>query len=68
MIQQSPIQELQDECDRLTVEVERLRAALRNAACRFELLAAHDDTPRNGVQPSVGYAEARAALTQEPRT
>jgi len=58
---------LQGQVTRLTGENERLRAALRNAACRFELLASYDDTPRNGVQPSVGCAEARTEL-KEPRT
>jgi hypothetical protein len=49
-------------------EIERLRAALQHAARRFELLACNNDDMRNGVQPSVGAKEARAALAHDKET
>ena len=42
--------------------IEVLEAALQTAATRFDMLAAHDDTIRNGVKPSAGYADCMAAL------
>lgn len=53
-----------DELRRLHSLNTELLEALNTAARRFELLAAHDDTIRNGVRPSVGYEEARAATTK----
>jgi hypothetical protein len=43
-------------------ERDRLRDALTRAMRRFELMSKENDSMQNGVRPSVGAAEARAAL------
>lgn len=57
--------------DAARAEAEAVRAlaaelveGLNIARRRFELLAVYDDTPRNGVRPSVGAAEAETLIAK----
>ena len=65
------IEGLATERDASRAETEAVRSlaaelveGLNIARRRFELLAVYDDTPRNGVRPSVGAAEAETLIAK----